>query len=92
MKQEKEKSVQYIITSEPEECFDCNGVSLGMTDKRAIFYCISVGRGRYYRQALYSPQKGLRLLSFKTKKTAMKALEITNSIFEEVWNIEPILL
>lgn len=90
MKQEKEKSMYYIITSEPQEWFDCNGKSLGLTDKLAVFYCPSIGRRRYYRQTMTKPQKGLKLLTFKTQKAAIAVLEITNSISWGGWDIETI--
>jgi hypothetical protein len=69
--------IKYTITSEPKEQFDHNGVSLGMSDKLAVFYSQEVGGKRYYRQSFSSPQKGLKLLAFKSIK---KAEEVCNWI------------
>lgn len=79
---------KYIITSEPIEQFDFKGKSLGFSEKSAIFYCSSVGRCRYYKNSLISPNKGLKILSFKSKKYAMKICNIINEISYGDYNVE----
>lgn len=70
----------YIITSEPKDQFNEKGESLGMSDKLAVFYSPQIGRKRYYRQSLSSPQKGLKLLTFKTEKAAHQVCDTTNEV------------
>ncbi|MEI8142853.1 MAG: hypothetical protein WCG90_08305 [Chitinophagia bacterium] len=81
----------YIITLEPIEQFDAKGKSLGMSDLLGIFYSPSIGRKRYYRQSLSTPQKGLKLLTFKSEKGAKKVCDITNNITEGGWKVDTIL-
>lgn len=72
--------MKLIITKDPVEVFNYKGLSLGMSEKIAVFYCPSIGRKRYYRDSISSPQKGLKLLSFKTEKAAQKVCDITNEV------------
>ncbi len=78
----------YIVTSEPKEQFNVKGESLGMSDKLAVFYSPSIGRKRYYRQSLFNPQKGLKLLTFKTEKSAQQVCDTTNEVSGGGWNVE----
>lgn len=78
----------YIVTSEPKEQFNVNGESLGMSDKSAVFYSPSIGRRRYYRQSLTNPQKGLKLLTFKTEKAAQRVCDFTREVSGGCWNVE----
>lgn len=80
--------MKYIVTKQPIEQFNCKGESLGMSDKLAVFYFPRIGRLRYYRQSMAQPQKGLKLLSFKTEKGAQKVCDTINEISRGGWNIE----
>ena len=79
---------KFIITKEPQEQFDFKGKSLGMSTKSAVFYCPTISRQRYYRQEMENPQKGLKLLSFKTKKTAIDVCKLTNELFNDNYVVE----
>ena len=78
----------YIVTSEPKEQFNVKGESIGMSDKLAVFYSPSIGRKRYYRQSLTTPQKGLKLLTFKTEKAAQQVCDTTNQVSGGGWKVE----
>lgn len=84
MYNEKTRFIQsgqlFRIICPPLEQFDCNGKSLGYSDKIAVFYSPSIGRTRYYRQSLDKPQKGLKLLTFKSFKRAQDVCDITNKV------------
>ncbi len=81
---------EFIITAEPFEQFDCNGKSIGMSEKLAVFYSPYIGRTRYYRSSLNNPSKGLKLLSFKTEKAAQIVCDITNEISNNTFKVETI--
>jgi len=78
----------YIITLEPQKQFNVKGESLGISDKLAVFYSPSIGRKRYYRQSISTPQKGLKLLTFRTEKAAQKVCDTTNEVSGSGWKIE----
>lgn len=71
---------EFIIKSEPTEQFNCDNESLGMSNKGAVFYSPSIGRRRCYRQDMENPQKGLKILSFKTEKRAQEVCDKTNEV------------
>ena len=77
----------YIVTSDPVEQFNAKGENIGMSDKLAVFYSPSIGRKRYYRQSISNPQRGLKLLSFKTEKSAQQVCDITNEVSGGGWNV-----
>lgn len=86
---ERETQIQnYIVTLEPQEQFNINSESLGMSDKLAVFYSYSIGRRRYYRQSILNPQKGLKLLTFKTEKAAQQVCEEVNKYSGGGWRVE----
>jgi hypothetical protein len=78
----------YMVTSEPKEQFNCNNESLGMSEKLAVCYCPSIGRNRYYRNSYSNPQKGLKLLIFKTEKAAQQVCDTTNEVSGGGWKVE----
>lgn len=79
---------KFIITKEPQEQFDFKGKSLGMSTKSAVFYCPTISRKQYYRQDIAKPQKGLKLLSFKTEKRAIDVCKLTNELFNDNYVVE----
>jgi hypothetical protein len=70
----------YIITAEGKEEFDVNGKSLGVGEKRAVFYATKIGRRRLYRNYLANPAPGLRLLTYRSMKRAQEVCDRTNEI------------
>ena len=78
----------FIITSEPFEQFNYKKESLGMSEKLAVFYSPKIGRTRFYRQSLANPQKGLKLLTFKTKKRAKQVCDATNEVSAIKFKVE----
>jgi hypothetical protein len=79
----------YIITAEPQEQFDCKNESMGMSGKIAIFYSKKVGRKRYYRNSYPTPNiKGLKILSFKTKKAAQEVCDYINKNSVAIYKVE----
>ena len=81
----------YMITSEPKEQFNVKDESLGMSDKLAVFYSTSIGRKRYYRQSMNNPQKGMKLLTFRTEKSAQQVCDTINEISGGSWNVEKLI-
>lgn len=78
----------YIITSEPKLELDFLGKSAVKGDKRAIFYCKSIGRRRFYRQSMRNPQKGMALLIFKRKSRAEEVCFVVNNVWKENFKVE----
>lgn len=75
----------YFVTSEQKEEFNEKGEYLGISDKLAVFYLPTIGRRRYYRQSLLNPQRGLKLLTFKTEKSAKKVCDSINEFSGGGW-------
>lgn len=80
----------FIVTSDPEEVFNVYGKSLGMREKRALFYAPISGRSRVYRQSLAYPSDGLKLLTYKSEKGAQKTCNFMKSIDGGNWKVENI--
>ena len=83
---------KYIVTAEPQEQFNCKNESLGMSDKLAVFYAPSIGKHRIYRNSLDNPQKGLKLLEFKSKEEAQKVCDLTNEISCTIYKVEEVVV
>lgn len=79
---------KFIITKAPEEQFDCNGKSLGMSTKSAVFYSPTISRTRYYRQDFENPSKGMKIVSFKREKKAKEVCDLTNELFNDRYVVE----
>jgi len=80
--------MEYIIKLEPKEQFDFKGVSLGLSEKLAVFYSTQIGRSRYYRNSLENPQNGLKILSFKKKINAEKVAKEMKEVYNDIWEVE----
>lgn len=59
--------------------------SLGMEDERALFFSPQVGRRRIYRQSISSPQKGLKILSYKKKENAERICDEINKVYNDAF-------
>ncbi len=70
----------YIITAQPREQFNFKGESLGLCEKLAVFYSPQIGRKRFYRQSFSNPEKGMKLLAFKTEKGANEVCHVANEV------------
>jgi len=76
--------MKYIVTSEPKELFNVYNESLGMSEKRALFYLTQIGKRRWYRRDLNNPGKGFKILQYSTKEAAEKvALEFNTACGED---------
>lgn len=79
---------QFIITSKEKEVKDYKGGSLGMQNKRALFFYQKIGRRRIYRASFYNPQNGLKLLVYKTMRTAELVCELINKTYNDTFEVE----
>lgn len=78
----------YIVTLEAKEQFDFKGNSLGMSENLALFYLPSIGRQRCYRDSIANPKRGLKLLTFKREKSALKVCDKIVSLTTDKWKVE----
>ena len=71
----------FIITAKPTK---------DNPEKRALFYSTAIGRGRVYRQGVKTPQKGLKLFTYKLAKNAQKLCDTINQKANDNFQVEPL--
>lgn len=88
----EKQSIFYIITQEPRRIFDHKGKLIGYSPKMAIFYNLVLGPSRVYRRPMEGQNTGLKILAYKTEKSAMAVCEYTNKVHNDHYVVEKVII
>jgi hypothetical protein len=78
----------YICVAESREEFNYFGQSLGMSERRALYYSTKIGRRRVYRSSYPEPKDAsFRLFEYKTKSRAQALCEEINSAYGDNFEV-----
>ena len=78
----------YICVAEPREQFNYFGQSLGISEKRALYYDKSIGRRRIYRSSYPKPDySSFNLFEYKTKSRAEALCKEINEAYGDNFEV-----
>lgn len=78
----------YICIADEKEEFNYFGQSLGIREKRALYYDKSIGRRRVYRNSYPKPDyTGLKLFEYKTKCRAEALCKKINEAYGDNFEV-----